>query len=98
MLLDDWATIDTHSVFFDSLKRDGHHLQFETANPPPAIKYFDEFFYDNIILMAPALKGMLLSQLNCFAFYRIQVSSDNQRAHRVFGGKPQPHGVWRRRS
>jgi len=24
ILVDDWATIDTHSVFFESLRKDGH--------------------------------------------------------------------------
>ena len=24
VLLDDWAVIETHSIFFDSLKKDGH--------------------------------------------------------------------------
>ncbi len=57
VLLDDWATLDTHSIFFDSLRRDGHNLVFEGANPPPQIKYFDDYFYDNIILMAPSAKG-----------------------------------------
>jgi len=57
VLLDDWATLDTHSIFFESLRRDGHNLVFEGANPPPQIKYFDNYFYDNIILMAPSVKG-----------------------------------------
>lgn len=57
VLVDDWATIETHSVFFDSLRKDGHSLQFETANPPPPIKYYESYFYDNIILMAPSAKG-----------------------------------------
>ena len=58
VLVDDWATLESHSIFFESLKRDGHSLLFESVNPPPAIKYYDEFFYDNIILMAPSVKGM----------------------------------------
>jgi hypothetical protein len=57
VLLDDWATIDTHSIFFESLRRDGHNLVFEGANPPPQIKYFDDYFYDNVIFMAPNVKG-----------------------------------------
>ena len=60
VLLDDWATIDTHSIFFESLRRDGHNLVFEGANPPPLIKYFDDFFYDNVIFMAPNVKGKCL--------------------------------------
>ncbi len=58
VLLDDWATVETHSAFFESLRKDGHSLLFENANPPPPIKYFDSFFYDNIILMAPSTKGI----------------------------------------
>ena len=57
VLVDDWATIETHSIFFDQLRSDGHQLLFETANPAPPIKYYDEYFYDNIILMAPSIKG-----------------------------------------
>jgi hypothetical protein len=59
VLLDDWATLDTHSIFFETLRRDGHNLVFEGANPPPQIKYFDDYFYDNIILMAPSAKGKI---------------------------------------
>jgi hypothetical protein len=61
VLLDDWATIDTHSILFESMKKDGHHLVFESVSPAPAIKYYDEFFYDNIILMAPAAKGKIIN-------------------------------------
>ena len=57
ILLDDWSIVETHSIFFDSLKNDGHSLLFEMVNPPPAIKYYEEYFYDNIILMAPSTKG-----------------------------------------
>lgn len=57
VLLDDWATLQTHSILFDTLKKDGHNLVFENAYPGPQIKYYDEFFYDNIILMAPGVKG-----------------------------------------
>lgn len=57
VLVDDWATLETHSVFFESLRRDGHNLVFESANPPPQIKYYDQFYYDNIIMMAPSVKG-----------------------------------------
>ncbi len=35
VLVDDWATLETHSVFFDALRKDGHNLVFEGANPPP---------------------------------------------------------------
>ena len=64
VLLDDWATLQTHSILFDTLKKDGHNLVFENAYPGPQIKYYDEFFYDNIILMAPGVKGKELQSLN----------------------------------
>jgi hypothetical protein len=35
VLLDDWATIQTHSHFFESLRKDGHEIVFQSANPPP---------------------------------------------------------------
>lgn len=57
VLLDDWATIESHSTFFEGLRKDGHVLKFETANPPPPVKYYESYFYDNIILMAPSVKG-----------------------------------------
>jgi hypothetical protein len=43
---------------FDTLKKDGHNLVFENAYPGPQIKYYDEFFYDNIIMMAPGVKEL----------------------------------------
>ena len=58
VLLDSWATIETHSIFFDTLRRDGGHtLQFEMASAGPQIKYYQEYFFDNIILMAPSVRG-----------------------------------------
>jgi Oligosaccharyltransferase 48 kDa subunit beta len=58
VLVDDWATLESHSIFFDSLRKDGHKLIFESVSPAPQIKYYDDFFYDNIIMMAPASKGI----------------------------------------
>ena len=57
VLVDDWSLLQTHSLFFESLRKDGHSLAFESANPPPAIKYYESYFFDNIILMAPSVKG-----------------------------------------
>jgi hypothetical protein len=58
VLLDSWATIETHSIFFDTLRRDGGHtLQFEMASSSVQIKYYQEYFFDNIILMAPSVRG-----------------------------------------
>jgi len=58
VLLDDWATIETHSIFFDSLRSKGQDLQFEMITPVPAIRYYEEYYHDNIILMAPSVKGI----------------------------------------
>jgi oligosaccharyltransferase complex subunit beta len=57
VLLDDWSVVETHSIFFDSLKNDGHLIDFQMASPAPSIKYYEKYFYDNIILMAPSIKG-----------------------------------------
>ena len=33
MLLDDWATVETHSTFFNYLSKTiGHEIEFEMAN------------------------------------------------------------------
>ena len=59
VLLDSWATIETHSIFFDILKRSGHTLTFEMAtNNPPEIKYYEEYFFNNMIIMAPSIKEL----------------------------------------
>ena len=57
VLVDDWSLLESHSLFFDNLRKDGHAISFESANPPPNIKYYESYFYDNIILMAPSVKG-----------------------------------------
>ena len=58
VLLDNWATIETHSIFFDHLRSEiGHQVEFAMADVgPPVVKLYDSFFYDNIILMAPSFK------------------------------------------
>lgn len=77
VLLDDWATVETHSLFFDSLRKDGHNLLFETANPAPPIKYYEYFFYDNIVLMSPSVKGKYI----CIIRSRSEISGEQQRAY-----------------
>ncbi len=60
VLLDDYSLVETHSIFFDSLTKDGHVLHYEMIAPsPPNIKYYDDYYYDNIIMMAPSVKGNL---------------------------------------
>eukprot|EP00347_Sterkiella_histriomuscorum_P002855 403366536 len=57
VLLDDYSIVESHSIFFDSLTKDGHSLQYEMISPnPPAIKYYEDYYFDNIILMAPSVK------------------------------------------
>jgi len=59
VLLDDYSIVETHSIFFDSLVKDGHVLHYEMITPnAPSIKYYDEYYYDNIILMAPSVKEL----------------------------------------
>lgn len=86
VLLDDWSIIETHSIFFDSLKKDGHQLDFQMVNPAPSIKYYEQYFYDNIILMAPSTKGMQIFVINNF---RIEKPYYKQGSHSIFGIKSQ---------
>ncbi|CDW86938.1 dolichyl-diphosphooligosaccharide--protein glycosyltransferase 48 kda subunit-like [Stylonychia lemnae] len=59
VLLDDYSIVESHSIFFDSLQRDGHVLQYEMiSSNTPTIKYYEEYYYDNIILMAPSVKEL----------------------------------------
>lgn len=59
VLLDNWATIETHSAFFGYLRHEiGHEVEFAMADTGPSIvKHYDEFYWDNMILMAPSVKG-----------------------------------------
>ena len=43
VLLDDWATVETHSIFFNHLaKTIGHELEFVMANQGPhSVKHYD---------------------------------------------------------
>jgi len=59
VLLDNWAYIETHSVFFDILKRDGGHtLTFNMITEPFSIKYAEDTYFDNIILMATSARDL----------------------------------------
>jgi hypothetical protein len=48
VLLDSWATIETHSIFFDHIKGSreqgklGHDVEFAMASEAPIIKYHDK--------------------------------------------------------
>lgn len=64
VLVDTWATLETHSIFFEHIKTMGggnHTLEFKlisgSPNDPVGIQQFNKYFYDNIILMAPTVKS-----------------------------------------
>jgi len=64
VVLDNWATIETHSVFFEHIRQMGggnHTLEFKLisghATDEVNIQKFNKYFYDNIILMAPTVKS-----------------------------------------
>lgn len=64
VLLDTWATIETHSIFFDHIRNMGgknHTLEFKLitgqAGEEVNIQKFNKYFYDNIIFMAPTVKA-----------------------------------------
>ena len=67
VLMDDYQLVESHSIFFHSLQKDGHVLHYEMIAPSaPYIKFWDDYHYDNIILMAPSVKGTLQSFLTFF--------------------------------
>ena len=64
VLVDTWATLETHSIFFDHIRSMGagnHSLEFKLISGQPVdtvgIQQFNKYFYDNIILMAPTVKS-----------------------------------------
>ena len=60
VLVDDWATIETHSAFFDHIKMNlGHEIEYAISTEGPAgkVKHHDAYYFDNIIMMAPSTKG-----------------------------------------
>ena len=53
VLLDDWHTIDTHSLFFEQIKSMGYLLEFKMIDDSDIkLTYFGEYLYTNIIYMA----------------------------------------------
>ena len=53
VLLDDWHTIDTHSLFFEQIKNMGYLLEFKMIDDSDIkLTYFGEYLYTNIIYMA----------------------------------------------
>lgn len=67
-MLDNWATVETHSVFFNHLtERLGHKLEYAMASTGPHIvKHYDEYYFDNIIFMAPSSKGKFVLLLKTY--------------------------------
>ena len=59
VLLDNWGTVETHSIFFDHLSKTiGHEIEYVMANQVDlSVKHYDQYYYDNIILMAPSIRG-----------------------------------------
>jgi len=57
VLLDNWATVETHSLFFSHLKNNlGHTIEYAMASEAPLIKYHDKQYFENIIMMTPSVK------------------------------------------
>lgn len=60
-LLDDTAFKSTHSVFFNSLSSRGYHITYSAATAPDlAIKDWDVYLYDKIIIFATDMPGISL--------------------------------------
>lgn len=64
VLVDTWATLETHSIFFDHIQSMGsgnHTLEYKLisgkSDETVDIQKFNKYFYDNIILMAPTVKS-----------------------------------------
>lgn len=60
VLLDNWATQETHSLFFKYIQDTlGHEIEFVMANtgPSTAVKHYDQYYFENIIVMSPSIKG-----------------------------------------
>lgn len=94
VLVDSWAVSETHSIFFDTLKQNGHTITYEMINPAPTIKYYEQYFFDNIILMAPSTKGKATNRLSDI-FNRAKNPSWSQGLDPVPRRQPQPHDLRR---
>lgn len=58
--MDNWATIETHSQMFKYLEEElGHRVIFEMADSKINFEQHDQYQFDNVILMAPSVKGTL---------------------------------------
>ena len=58
IVLDDWATVETHSVFFGHIKNKlGHKVEYSMSNSVQKFKLHGAYYFDNIVLMTPSTKG-----------------------------------------
>lgn len=54
VLLDDFAIKSSHSIFFNSLRSRGYHLDFKLADDPKlALQRYGQFLYDGLVIFAP---------------------------------------------
>jgi hypothetical protein len=63
------------------------------VKPAPNIKYFEEYFFDNIILMAPSTRGKNILKTNegllILFYYRFGITNSSFRLDSIFGSRPQ---------
>lgn len=61
VVVDDWATVETHSLFFEHMGKGklGHEIEYAMANTGPLgkVKHHDAYYFDNIVMMSPSIKG-----------------------------------------
>ena len=57
VLLDDWHSIDTNSVFWSQIRKMGYELTFKMVNDMSIdFTNYGEYIYDNMIFFAPSVK------------------------------------------
>ena len=58
VVLDNWATVESHSMFFDHVRDTlGHNVEFAMHDWDGKVKHLDSYYFDNIIMMSPSTKG-----------------------------------------
>lgn len=102
VLVDTWATLETHSIFFEHIKTmagGNHTLEFKlisgSPNEPVGIQQFNKYFYDNIILMAPSVKSfggdLKIKQLLEFVDFHhnlmVFLDSTSRKVHRALANE-----------
>merc|ERR1712088_571041 len=57
VLLDNWSTKETHSLFFKGLNDQGFQMTFKTADDTSiSIKKYGEYTYDHLVLFCPSVE------------------------------------------